>query len=596
MRHSCILICWLAGASLYALQPPSFYLPDDVIPRKQTVELTIDPARETFSGSVRIEVDLRKPTTTLWLNAKNLTVKEATVTFNGQEHAARTQTATEFLGLDLDAPMGPGPAVLSIDYQGRLDEKGLAGVYRRKVEGNWYVYTTFTPIDARRAFPCFDEPRFKTPWEISIRVKRGQEAFSNGRELTESDEAGGWKLVRFAVTEPLPSEVVAFAVGPFDVFQGSRAGHDTPVRVITAKGHAEEGKAAAQATVAVLPRLEAYTGIPYAFGKLDHLALPEGTFGAVENPGLITYRETGLLVAPGLETPALTSAIRNLEAHEIAHQWFGDLVTQATWQDVWLSEGFATWLAAKIMDQELPPEREHLALIASRERMMELDGSRRTRPVRVAINDRDAARGIYNRIVYDKGSAILLMLEGWLGEDHFKDGLRRYLEEHRFGNATSDDLAADLRAASGTDPARVMQWFLDSTGIPQVRGEVHCQSDAAPSLRITKTGPGPLPVCWRAGPRTSGCNVIEGPSSEIALPVGTACPSWFYLNAGGTGYYRSEWSDDERLALPNLTPAERLTLSYDLRGNKSESARRALQELAGDTQPEIAAAARDALK
>jgi alanyl aminopeptidase len=228
--------------------------------------------------------------------------------------------------------------------------------------------------------------------------------------------------------------------------------------------------------------------------------------------------------------------------------------------------------------------------------MMALDSSRRARPVRVAINDREGSRGIYNRVVYDKGSAILLMLEGWLGEDQFKRGLRRYLQDHRFGNATTEDLAEDLRAASGTDPLRVMQWFLDSTGVPQVRGEVRCQSDAPPALRITKTGPGPIPVCWRAGPRASGCDVLQGPSSQIALPVGSACPAWFFLNAGGTGYYRSEWSDDERLAIPNLTAAERLTLAYDLRGNKAESARRVLQELAGDVEPEIASAARDALR
>jgi alanyl aminopeptidase len=601
MRRGWVLVCWLAScASLHALSPPAFYLSDDAAPRKQTVELTIDPSRETFTGSVQIDVDLRKPSTVLWLNAKNLNAKEATVTFDGQARVARVQAGAEFLGLELDAAAGPGPATISINYQGRLDEKGLAGVYRRKVEGNWYAYTTFTPIDARRAFPCFDEPRFKTPWEISIHVRRGQRAFSNGRELTETDEAGGWKLVRFAVTEPLPAEVVAFAVGPFDVYQGASAGHDTAIRVITTKNHAAEGRAAAQATSEVLPRLEAYTGMPYAFGKLDHLALPEGTFGAVENPGLITYREAGLLIGPGLETPARTRAIRELEAHEIGHQWFGDLVTQATWADVWLSEGFATWLAAKVMDQEQAPERAHLASIASRERMMVLDSSRRTRPVRVAINDREAARGVYNRVVYDKGSAILLMLEGWLGEDHFQDGLRKYLQEHRFGNASTEDLAADLRAASGTDPLRVMQWFLDSTGVPQVRGEVRCEGDAGLgtqiTLRITKTGPGPLPVCWRAGPRTSGCNVLDGLSSEIALPVGTACPAWLFLNAGGTGYYRSEWSGDQRLALPNLTPAERLTLVYDLRGNKTESARRALQELATDTQPEIAAAARDGLR
>ena len=207
----------------------------------------------------------------------------------------------ERIGIDGGQPL-TGPATIRITYQGRLDDKALGGPYRRKVEGEWYAYTTFTPIEARRAFPCFDEPRFKTPWDISIRVKREHKAFSNGREISETEEPNGWKLVKFATTEPLPAEMVAFAVGPFDVYDGGVAGHGTPVRVITAKGHAAEGHAAAQATAAILPRLEAYTGIPYAFGKLDHLALPAGAFGAVENPGLITYRTRNLLIPPNQET------------------------------------------------------------------------------------------------------------------------------------------------------------------------------------------------------------------------------------------------------------------------------------------------------
>ena len=169
MCRCCILVYCLAGtASLHAL-PPAFYLPDDAVPRKQNVELTIDPSRETFTGSVSIEVELRKPATVLWLNAKNLTAKDATITFAGQTHSARVQIAGgEFMGLELDTPVGPGPATLSIQYQGRLDDKGLAGVYRRKLDGNWYVYTTFTPIDARRAFPCFDEPAMKANFTLRM--------------------------------------------------------------------------------------------------------------------------------------------------------------------------------------------------------------------------------------------------------------------------------------------------------------------------------------------------------------------------------------------------------------------------------------------
>jgi cytosol alanyl aminopeptidase len=588
------LACFtLFAGSLYS---QSFYLANDVVPTKQTVQLTIDPARETFEGTVSIDVVLRAPASIIWLNAKNLIIKSASIVRGDAMHQARiVPGAEERIGIDGGQPL-VGETTVRIDYQGRLDDKALVGPYRRKVEGEWYAYTTFTPIDARRAFPCFDEPRFKAPWDISIRVKRDDQAFSNERQISEAEEPGGWKLVKFATTKPLPAELVAFAVGPFDVYQGALAGHGTPVRVITAKGHAAEGHAASQATLEILPRLEAYTGIPYAFGKLDHLALPQGAFGAVENPGLITYRVRNLLAPPEQETPAQTRAIRALQAHEIGHQWFGNLVTQASWNDVWLSEGFATWIASKMMDQEQPPERVHLSSIVSREGLMSIDNPARARPVRVAVNSRLAARDIYNRIVYEKGAAVLTMLEGWLGEDVFRDGLNTYLKQHEFGNATTDDLAAALRTASGKDPARVMNTFLNSAGVPELRGQLLCVRDSAPRLRVSKSTPGSVPVCWRAERIASSCTVLEGPSTEIAMPVGTACPAWFYLNSGGTGYYRTRWSQAPVQALRELTAAERLTLAYDLRGSRTPSARTVLARLVSDTEPEIVTAAREGLK
>jgi alanyl aminopeptidase len=592
------LACWmLVAGSLYS---QSFYLPNGVVPRKETVQLTIDPTREMFEGSASIDVETQAPTSVIWLNAKNLLIGSAFIGQGNTERAARViPSSDERIGIDIGQPF-IGAATIRVAYQGRLDGKGLAGPYRRKIEGEWYAYTTFAPIDARRAFPCFDEPRFKAPWDISIRVKGEDKAFSNGRQISEAEEPNGWKLVKFATTEPLPAEMVAFAVGPFDVYEGGIAGQRTPVRVITAKGHAAEGRAAAQATAAILPRLEAYTGIPYAFGKLDHLALPEGAFSAVENPGLITYRARNLLLAPNQETAARTRAIRSLQAHEIGHQWFGNLVTQASWDDVWLSEGFATWISSKMMDQEQRPERVHMTAIVARERMMAADIPARSRPVRIAVNNREIMRDVYNRVVYEKGAAILLMLEGWLGEDRFRDGLRGYLNQHRFGNATTEDLAAALNAASKIELSRVLNTFLNTTGVPELRGQLLCARDSAPRLRVIKSSPGSVPVCWRADRVASSCTVIEGPSTEIALPTGTACPAWFYLNSGGTGYYRTRWTQAPVRALPELSDAERLTLVYDLvyelHADKNPSGQAALARLASDADPEIATAAREGLK
>jgi alanyl aminopeptidase len=557
-----------------------------------TVELSIDPAAETFQGHMRIEVEVRTPSSELWVEGKGLAIASAEVVVSQRTLKPNVVTSGgEFIGLILREPL-QGLATLVFRYQGHLDDKGLAGPYRHKVGSDWYVFTTFTPIDARRAFPCFDDLRFKTPWAISIRAPQGNRAVSNGGEQSIVEEPGGWTRTTFATTAPLPAEVVAFAVGPFDFLDAGQAGAGTAMRIITPRGLATQGQAAAQGAAALLPKLEAYTGTPYAFGKLDHLALPEGAFGAVENPGLITYRIEGLLAAPDKDTPAKRKAIRSLEAHEMAHQWFGDLVTQSDWRDVWLSEGFATWLSNKIIGEEQPPGRAPLFAIDARERIMNLDASSRTRPVRFAVDSRDSAANIYNRLVYDKAGAVLMMLEAWIGEEKFQNGLRGYLQHHRFGNASLDDLATDLRQATGMDPGPVLHGLLDTTGVPSVRVDADC---ARHRLRVLKSGAGPLPVCWRTDTGRA-CEMVDRPVTEGQL---AACPAWIFPNVDGTGYYRTVWSEAQlaALRLEQLTPAERLTLAYDLHAQKENRAGAAvLRKLLNDGEPEVAAAARAALK
>jgi cytosol alanyl aminopeptidase len=571
-------LCLLAFAiTLPAV--PSFQLPNDVIPKKHVIELTIDPALATFAGWARIEVELTKPTRVIWVNAKNLDPGESSVTFRGRTFKVpATIAGDEFLELNLPSQIGPGPATISIRYQGKLDETAVAGPYRNHVAGDWYAFTTFTPIDARRAFPCFDEPRFKTPWELSIRIKRSDKAFSNARQLAETDEPNGMKLVKFAPTEPLPAEVVAFCVGPFDVYEGAPAGHGTPIRVISAKGQRDQSKLAAQATVDILPRLEAYTGIPYPFGKLDHVAVPEFKFGAVENPGMITYKASALLLSPTDDPAEKSRRIRSLQAHEVGHQWFGDMVTQATWDDVWLSEGFATWFSAKVMDEEQPPARKLLNSVAARERIMATDAGPKTRPVRLEMNSRKDTDGVYSQFVYQKGAAILVMLDGWLGEDKVRAGLHEYLQSHKFGNATTADLESSL---PGSKP--VLDSFLNQTGIPSIRAD--CK-DTHLMIEQTNTSRNwNVPVCWRGEGISSTCTVVN---SHADIPV-KSCPTWIYLNAGGSGYYRTEWSPEQLagLDLKQLTAAERLTLVYDLRATKLPI----LNALETDPEPEIAKAA-----
>jgi alanyl aminopeptidase len=563
----------------------SFTLPNDVIPKKHIIELTIDPARDTFTGWAQIEVDLTKPTAAIGVNAKALNVQASSIIWRGRTIAAQPSLDDETITLNLPSPIGPGTATISIHYQAKLDEKAVAGPYRNKVAGDWYAFTTFTPIDARRAFPCFDEPRFKTPWEISIHIKRTDKAFSNAPQISETDEPNGMKLVKFAPTQPLASEVVALCVGPFDVYEGAPAGHGTPIRVISPKGQRELSTLAAQATVDVLPRLEAYTGIPYPYGKLDHVAVPEFKFGAVENVGMITYKSTALLLQPADDEAQKSRRIRALQAHEMGHQWFGDMVTQATWDDVWLSEGFATWFSAKVMDQEQPESRKLLASVAARERIMATDAGPKTRPVRLEMHSRKDTEGVYSQIVYQKGAAILVMLDGWLGEDRVREGLHQYLLAHKFGNATTADLESAL---AGSKP--VLDSFLNQTGIPSIR--VKC-SDARLSIDQTNTTHRwNVPVCWRGDGVAATCTVLD---SHADVPV-KSCPAWIYLNASGRGYYRTEFTASQLAALDleKLTAAERLTLIYDLRASKNITSP-LLTKLESDPEPEIAKAATDVM-
>jgi alanyl aminopeptidase len=329
------------------------------------------------------------------------------------------------------------------------------------------------------------------------------------------------------------------------------------------------------------------------------VALAEGAYGAVENPGLITFVQRSLLLTPGQATPRRRRMLRGLIAHELAHQWFGDLVTQADWQDVWLSEGFATWLSGRMIDEEEPPARKSVDAIVARERIMAVDAGPNTRPVRVAMRSVAAMKDVYSRIVYQKGAAVLLMLDGWLGEDRVRDGLRLYLKQHEFGIATTVDLAEALRAASRTDPTAVLHSFLDQAGIPVVRAQIECAPGAPARVLIEQTNSSAqwtIPVCWKADGGGSGCEVLDQLRREIALAKGSSCPTWIYPNAGGTGYYRIEWTAPQLAALAahglgQLTAAERLTLVYDLRALHPPGAQTMLNGLAKDPDPDVAQAA-----
>jgi alanyl aminopeptidase len=560
------LLGWIfCPALLFAADavPPQFLLPATVRPLRYELDLRIVPREPAFDGTARIDLILTERTDFLWLHGRDLTVRGAYLHAGGARSSLRFAAAgAEFIGLRLPTPAGPGPAKLEIEYTGKLNEADNVGVFRRRLGGDWYVFTTFTPIEARRGFPCFDEPSYKTPWQLTLHVERNQLAAGNTAVVSETDEPAGMKKVAFASTRPLPSELVAFAVGPFDVVDAGTAGQKhVPVRILVPRGRRDEARAASLATPAILARLEQYTGIPYPWDKLDHVALVGSAYGATENPGLITYQDNLLLARPERDTPGRQRAMRGAMAHELAHQWFGNLVTQASWTDVWLSEGFATWMEAKIDDLELPPFARGVGTAAARSRTMAVDDSAQSRPVRLAMHSREEMKDVYNRIVYRKGEMILTMLEHWLGPAAFKRALQRYLREHSFATATTDDLASALQLEAGKDVAPVLHGLLDRAGVPVVGARIDC-------TRVSLETPAPaLPVClrWEGGGRC----VVLAPGQTQFQTGSQSCPAWVWTNASGTGYYRSLLTPEAlgaivRSGYDQLTAPERLALADDL--------------------------------
>ncbi len=576
-RTAVILACAFILKS--ADKPPDFRLPGMVRPERYQLDLTLRPEQPSFHGEVVIDIRLTAATQVIWLNGKDLTVESAWIQQGAGRKPVRTRVeAGEFIALELDQPVGPGQAAIGLTFKGKLDEKASVGVYRRSDGQHWYAFTAFTAIDARRAFPCFDEPEFKTPWRVVLRVPQDDVAVANSRMVSETREAGGLKRVIFDETKPIATEVVAFGVGPFDVVEDGTAGRNhIPVRIIAPHGRGSEADGARGASKTIVERLEAYTGFPYMWDKLDHMALLDMPFGAIENPGLITYRDRVLLAPPRRDTAERRQAMRGTMAHELAHQWFGNLVTQRWWNDVWLSEGFASWLGGKISDLELPESQRGIAGVESRARIMNTD----SRPVRLEMHSRKEMGDIYSQIVYQKGAGVLRMVEHWLGEEPFQKGLQRYLKEHAYGSATTADLAAALKAESGVDVSGVFDSFLNQPGFPVVKATMDC---AEKRIRVRQESS----LKWRT-PVCAGatCRVI---AEEGEIPI-EECPVW--PNAGGTGYYRvdlSDWAGMLEKNWESLTAPERLAIAEDSARLPAQQQLAALPLLLRDRDSHVVAA------
>jgi alanyl aminopeptidase len=605
--RSLLVVLFLTAA--FAQAPPELRLGRAVEPVQYGADLTVLPAGDTFDGVIDIALKVHESTPLIWLNATELTIREASLKAGERTLAARVVPGgADFAGFAFDQDVPAGEAVLHIVYSGKISARTSGGIFRNQVAGAWYAFTQFEAIDARRAFPCFDEPSFKTPWQIVLHVKREHMALSNTPVISETDEPAGMKAVRFARTRPLPSYLVAFAVGPFDAVDAGHAGaNKTPLRIITPRGLADQAKYAAEVTAQLLNTLEDYFGIPYPYEKLDSIAVP--LFGgAMENPGLITYGQTLILAKPSEDSLQRQRSYASVSAHEMAHQWTGDLVTAAWWDDIWLNEAFATWMSAKVLEKWKPEWHEEISAAASTQSAMAADSLVSARRIRQPIESNGDIANAFDSITYEKGAAVISMFEHWLTPEVFRAGVRRYLNEHAYGNATAADFLAAVSAAAGRDVAPAFSTFLDQPGVPLVSGEVKCgQGGEGARLALAQRRFLPLgspavpnqlwqiPVCVRyANPgQGSFCTLLAEASASVALPAGQPCPSRVVLNDGGAGYYRALYRGSTAGGDKDLSPVERVGIVGDatalFRGGElpASDALRTAARFANDPMPEV---------
>ncbi len=544
----------VAPQGLGPVAPTGLRLPDTLKPLAQRVELTIVPSSPSFEGTTELDVELATATDVVWLNVRALTVKTASARVGNAESSAQLFPSPERVALRFPRAIGPGRATLRLAFSGVLSSTEDAGVFHQQEGGDWYAMTQFEETDARRAFPCVDEPSSKIPWELTLRVPKDMVAVSNS-PISSTEAAGeGMKRVHFAPTKPLPSYLVAFGVGPYDFVDARPAGvNKIPMRVYVPKGRAAEAAYAARTSPEILETLEAYFGVPYPYEKLDMLAIPLTVhFGAMENAGLVTVASAQLLARKENETLKFQRTWGIYAAHEFAHQWFGDLVTLAWWNDIWLNEAFATWMENNVLVSWAPSWGMDVVEVADRSEAANADTLLTARSIRQPIETYDDINNAFDGITYQKGAAIIRMFETYLGKDKFQKGVQNYLRAHAYGNATAPDFLAAISEAAGSDVAPAFDTFLDQSGVPQLTVQLVCGRGKTPELQLAQERLLPLgtttaddrrwqvPVCarWSTGGKGhQACTLMTSKSTTLPLE-GKGCPEWVLPNAAYAGYYR----------------------------------------------------------
>jgi len=608
LRPAAFLLALAVAASEASAERSSERLGGDVVPVFQEIRLSLDPADRSYSGRVVIELDVRSPVTSFRLHCDGPRLVDLRLTRGDRPLAASWRAiADDVVEVSGPGPFSPGPHTLSIAFENEFGTRSV-GLYRVESGGDAYAFTQFEADDARRAFPCFDEPGFKLPFVITLTVPDDVTALANTPVASES-RSDGRRTVVFARTKPLPTYLVAVAVGPFETVPVPGLPN---ARVVTPRGRSRLAALAAESLPPMLSALEEWFGRPHPFDKLDLVAVPEFWPGAMENPGLITFRDSALLFDPAATTAAQRRRFQQILAHELAHQWFGNLVTMEWWDDLWLNEAFADWLGNKISDRLHPELGGATSELRGAQRFLASDARPSTKPIRRTVTPgEELMEGV--GLTYRKGSLVLGAFEQWVGEEAFRRGVNDYLAAHEWGSATAADLWSALDAATGQSVSTAMAGYLEQPGHPLIDFEIDGGRVVLRQSRFRFAVGGADDLRWRIPMvlrYSDGRSVrtrrllLEG--DELRLDLGGEI-EWLVPNAGASGCYRWSLPADRLAALAavadrELSPAERVELLGNSGALLDAGALGVvdyvgvLRRFAADPDPEVASAALSGLE
>ena len=577
MKRFTLLV--MLGSAL-ALSASAQRLPENAVPESYDLKFEPNLAKATFAGEETIHLKLLKPAASITLNSAEIEFVETKVTAGGS-----TQTATvtaddknESATITVPKEIPAGPAEIHIRFNGILNDK-LRGFYLSETPRRRYAVTQFEATDARRAFPCFDEPSSKAVFGITLVIDKGDMAISNGQIVSDTPGPGDAKhTLQFSPTPKMSTYLVAMMVGDFQCVEGGADG--IPIRVCAVPEKKDLLSYALVSAENILKFYDKYYSIKYPYKKLDIIAFPDFSAGAMENTAAITYRETLLTIDDKTASVDAHQQVVSVLAHEMAHQWFGDLVTMKWWDDIWLNEGFATWMSSKPMESWKPEWHEELNEIQGTGGALGVDSIASVRAIRAKAETPAEIQTLFDGIAYGKAASVLRMVESYVGPEVFRKGVNAYLDKHAYGNATAEDFWSQVAATSGKPVDKIMATFTEQSGAPLVSVKTSCsggKTDVTLSQEryfadTAKLAAGSkelweIPVNLRAaGSKETKYVLLTKREEKFELP---GCSPWVYANAGGRGHYRSGYEPDALAKISaeietSFSPEDRIRLLGDI--------------------------------